>query len=131
MRNKDLLAHFRALESFAKRDLPVKLGLRAATRLKKARAYFESVEEQRLKLLRDCAARDEHGKVIQGKDGRVQLADAARFETEWQEMLDAEAELVLGAPFTAQELEDTGMKFPTDELTALMSLGILEEPKED
>lgn len=124
MLHRDLYTHLPALDEFARRDLPTKLAFRVSLKLKALRAYFEELEIKRIALLRQFAVLDERGEPVQAEQGRTKLRDPEGFAKEWRELLDAEAEVVLGKPLTLAELPED-LKLPANEMVSIIALNLL------
>lgn len=126
MRYLDLFVHFRALETFSRRDLPWVLSLAMAGKLRVLRQFFETLEGRRIALAETFAEKDADGRAIQtGEQYKFADEQRAAFEVAWREMLHAEVEdLPALKPLT---ITDAGAmpQVPPAELAALMAFGLL------
>jgi ABC-type oligopeptide transport system substrate-binding subunit len=63
------------------------LGMRLAYNQKQLAPITEALEENRVKLLTECAEKDKDGAPLKDENGGIKLADAEKFNTGINEML--------------------------------------------
>ena len=90
LKNKDILNFINA--DVASKKLPVKLGYALSVNLAAVEPAFKAYNDQRTKLVEECAKKDENGKPLI-EDNNYIFEDISKWNESILELLEAEADV--------------------------------------
>jgi len=128
-RNRTIFNGVPELQSFADRELPMKLAYAVGKSLRRLSDAFEFIMEQRNKVINRYAKRDDDNNSIPAPNGGIKFEDGEAVETELEGLFDKVTDIAI----YSIPMDDFGDKFkPTSaECAALLRFGILEDGEEE